>query len=99
MKKFIVISEFVITKQNYVPTLFTPFKTTKYVQNETISENTIHTGYDYIKVGRNVDITKPFGNGVVSSGKSLNLKAKKEIEIRNSFEVSSGSEFIMDVEP
>ena len=99
MNKFIVISEFVITKQNYVPTLFTPFKTTKYVQNETISENTIHTGYDYIKVGRNVDITKPFGNVVVSSGKSLNLKAKKEIEIRNSFEVSSGSEFIMDVEP
>ena len=91
--------EFVLTNQNYIPTLFTPFKTTKYIQNETISENTSHTGYDYIKVGRNVDITKPFGNVVVSSGKSLILKANKEIEIRNNFEVSSGSEFIMDVEP
>ncbi|MBP3764365.1 MAG: hypothetical protein J6H19_01110, partial [Bacteroidaceae bacterium] len=91
--------EFVLTKQNYIPTLFTPFKTTKYIQNETISENTSHTGYDYIKVGRNVDITKPFGNVVVSSGKSLNLKANKEIEIRNNIEVQSGAELIIDVEP
>ena len=91
--------EFVLTKQNYIPTLFTPFKTTKYIQNETISENTLHTGYDYIKVGRNVDITKPFGNVVVSSGKSLMLKANKEIEIRNNIEVQSGAEFIIDVEP
>ena len=91
--------EFVLTKQNYIPTLFTPFKTTKYIQNETISENTSHTGYDYIKVGRNVDITKPFGNVSVSSGKSLNLRANKEIEIRNSLEVETGAEFSIDIEP
>ena len=91
--------EFVLTKQNYIPTLFTPFKTTKYIQNETISENTLHTGYDYIKVGRNVDITKPFGNVSVSSGKSLNLRANKEIEIRNSLEVETGAEFSIDIEP
>jgi len=36
---------------------------------------------------------------VVSSGKSLNLKANKEIEIRNSFEVPLGAELIIDVEP
>ena len=30
---------------------------------------------------------------------SLKLKAKKGVMIKNSFEVSSGSEFIMDVEP
>ena len=91
--------EFVLTKQNFIPTLFTPFKTTKYIQNETISENTLHTGYDYIKVGRNVDITKTFGNVVVSSGKTVTLKANKEIEIRNSFEVPLGAELIIDVEP
>lgn len=90
--------EFVLTKQNYVPTLFTPFKTTKYIQNETISENTMYSGYDYIRVGRNVDITKPLGNVVVNSGKSLNLKANKEIEIRNNFEVPLGAEFILDID-
>ena len=42
---------------------------------------------------------KPFGNVVVNSGKSLNLKANKEIEIRNNFEVPLGSEFSIDVEP
>jgi hypothetical protein len=36
---------------------------------------------------------------VVSSGKSLNLKANKEIEIRNSFEVPLGAEFSIDIEP
>ena len=42
---------------------------------------------------------KPFGNVSVSSGKSLILKANKEIEIRNSFEVPLGAELIIDVEP
>ena len=41
---------------------------------------------------------KPFGNVSVSSGKSLILKANKEIEIRNNIEVQSGAEFIIDVE-
>ena len=42
---------------------------------------------------------KPVGNVNVGPGKTVTLKANKEIEIRNNFEVSSDSEFIMDVEP
>ena len=42
---------------------------------------------------------KPVGNVVISSGKSLNLKANKEIMIKNGFSVESGGTFEMDVEP
>ena len=42
---------------------------------------------------------KPVGNVTVGSGKTVNLKANKEIEIRNNIEVQSGAEFIIDVEP
>ena len=42
---------------------------------------------------------KPVGNVTVGSGKTVTLKANKEIEIRNSFEVPLGAELIIDVEP
>ena len=42
---------------------------------------------------------KPVGNVNVGSGKTVTLKANKEIEIRNNIEVQSGAEFIIDVEP
>ena len=35
---------------------------------------------------------------VVSSGKSLNLKANKDIMIKNGFSVESGGAFEMDIE-
>ena len=41
---------------------------------------------------------KPVGNVSVSSGKSLILKANKEIMIKNGFSVESGGTFEMDVE-
>ena len=42
---------------------------------------------------------KPVGNVTVGSGKTVTLKANKEIEIRNNIEVQSGAELIIDVEP
>ena len=42
---------------------------------------------------------KPVDNVSVGSGKIVTLKANKEIEIRNSFEVPLGAELIIDVEP
>ena len=42
---------------------------------------------------------KPVGNVNVGSGKTVTLKANKEIEIRNNIEVQSGAELIIDVEP
>ena len=42
---------------------------------------------------------KTVGNVAVGSGKTVNLKANKEIEIRNNIEVQSGAELIIDVEP
>ena len=40
---------------------------------------------------------KPFGNVSVSSGKSLILKANKEIQIKNGFTVESGADLEMDI--
>ena len=42
---------------------------------------------------------KPVGNVTVGSGKTVNLKANKEIMIKNGFSVESGGTFEMDVEP
>ena len=42
---------------------------------------------------------KPVGNVNVGSGKTVTLKANKEIEIRNNIEVQAGAELIIDVEP
>ncbi|MBP3765099.1 MAG: hypothetical protein J6H19_04885 [Bacteroidaceae bacterium] len=41
---------------------------------------------------------KPVGNVTVGSGKTVTLKAKKEIELKNSFEVPLGAEFSIDIE-
>ena len=41
---------------------------------------------------------KPVGNVNVGSGKTVTLKANKEIEIRNNIEVQSGAEFSLDIE-
>ena len=91
--------EFVLMKQNYIPLHVKIFRT-RYIQNETIQNNTMYTSnYDYIYVGRNVTSELSEGPVSVVSGKKLELKAKKGVMIKNSFEVSSGSEFIMDVEP
>ena len=90
--------EFVLMKQNYIPLHVKIFRT-RYIQNETIQNNTMYTSnYDYIYVGRNVTSELSEGPVSVVSGKKLELKAKKGVMIKNSFEVSSGSEFIMDVE-
>ena len=40
---------------------------------------------------------KPVDNVTVGSGKTVTLKANKEIEIRNSLEVPLGAEFEMDI--
>ena len=41
---------------------------------------------------------KPVGNVSVGSGKTVTLKANKEIQIKNGFSVESGGTFEMDVE-
>jgi len=41
---------------------------------------------------------KPVGNVSVGSGKTVTLKANKEIMIKNGFSVESGGTFEMDVE-
>ena len=40
---------------------------------------------------------KPVGNVTVGSGKTVNLKANKEIQIKNGFIVESGVDFEMDI--
>ena len=40
---------------------------------------------------------KPVGNVSVGSGKTVTLKANKEIMIKNGFSVESGAEFEMDI--
>ena len=90
--------EFVLTKQDYIPVHIKIFRS-KYIQNDTINQDTEYTtNYDYIYIGRNVTENKPQGKVVIISGNSLTLKAKKEIELKNSFEVPLGAEFSIDIE-
>jgi peptide subunit release factor 1 (eRF1) len=53
----------------------------------------------YIQKGKKYINKYPPRNVVVSSGKTVTLKANKEIMIKNGFSVESGGTFEMDVEP
>ena len=89
--------EIVVTKQGYKPLYLKIFKTA-YIQNQTIQENISYiSNYSNIFVGRNVTDTVPYGPVQIESGKKLILKPKKEIMIKNSFEVPLGAEFEMDI--
>jgi hypothetical protein len=88
-----------LKKQNYIPKVYILYST-DYIQNHTFNQNYTDNGYyQYIHVGRNVTDKKPVGNVSVGSGKTVTLKANKEIMIKNGFSVESGGTFEMDVEP
>ena len=88
----------IVLKQNYIPTVYRLY-CNGYLQNKIISQNTEYAPtYHKVHVGRDVTDERENGIVVVNTGKKLNLKAKKEIQIKNGFTVESGGTFEMDVE-
>lgn len=88
----------IVLKQNYIPTVYRLY-CNGYLQNKTISQNAEYAPtYHKVHVGKDVTDERNEGTVVVNVGKKLNLKAKKEIQIKNGFTVESGGTFEMNIE-
>jgi hypothetical protein len=87
----------VLLKQNYIPQIIR-YYSSKYIQNATLTETDSSDGeYQCIYIGRNVTTRKPIGNVAVVSGKTVSLKAKREVYIKNGFTSPLGSTFEIDI--
>ena len=78
-----------ITKTGYVPYMST-YHDTVYVQNETLS-GTNHIVARNIRIGRDVDMSKPQGPVKIASG-NTSVSGSNTL-IKNNFEVESGATF------
>ena len=83
-----------INKHNYVPYVVHIDSENQYIQNTTISENTIFTNTP-IFIGRSVTTSIPFGNVTIEPDATVIIKKGSGVTIKNGFECKSGAEFII----